>query len=229
MLIWLLVLLIGFAGLLIFLQGGTSGIESLPALPTAITVIAALAIAYIFVSRPRSGETSPLRPYLLIALAVCALAGAVLFKISAYFKSPETNASAQADDGYFASGDAPRAVRLRKKDNGQFIARAEFNGEPIDVLIDTGASTVTLRYADAERAGIDTTSLSFSTPIETANGPSLAASVHIRSVAIGVIKIDNVEALVAKPGSLNESLLGITFLRRLRSYELNGEFLTLRK
>jgi aspartyl protease family protein len=38
----------------------------------------------------------------------------------------------------------------------------------------------------------------------------------------------DVEALVAKPGNLKESLLGMSFLRRLRSYEFSGDFLTLR-
>ena len=35
-------------------------------------------------------------------------------------------------------------------------------------------------------------------------------------------------ALVAKPGTLKESLLGMSFLSRLRSYEFAGEYLTLR-
>jgi aspartyl protease family protein len=47
-------------------------------------------------------------------------------------------------------------------------------------------------------------------------------------VAIGPIRLDQVDALVTKPGVLNESLLGMNFLRRLRSYEFSGEFLTLR-
>lgn len=228
MLIWLVVLLFSLAGVLVFLQSGTLGLETLPPWPTAVAVIAALVLAYYAATRTRGDDTVKLKPTLLILTAVCALAAAMLFKSSGVWKPAGTGLAAPSDQGSMAS-DAPRSVRLRKKDNGQFVARAEFNGEPIDVLVDTGASTVTLRFADAEKAGLDTTALTFSTPIETANGPALAASVHIRSVAIGVIKIDNVEALVAKPGSLNESLLGITFLRRLRSYELNGDFLTLRK
>jgi len=53
-------------------------------------------------------------------------------------------------------------------------------------------------------------------------GPSL------RSVAVGPIALPQVEALVAQPGTLKESLLGMTFLSRLRSYEFSGDFLTLR-
>jgi aspartyl protease family protein len=52
--------------------------------------------------------------------------------------------------------------------------------------------------------------------------------VRLRSVAIGPLVVDNVDALVSQPGSLNENLLGMSFLRRLRSYEFSKDFLTLR-
>ena len=48
------------------------------------------------------------------------------------------------------------------------------------------------------------------------------------AVAIGPIVVQQVEALVAQPGSLKESLLGMSFLSRLRSYEFSGDYLTLR-
>jgi aspartyl protease family protein len=96
------------------------------------------------------------------------------------------------------------------------------------MLVDTGATTVVLKPADAQAAGIDLRSLSFSVPVQTANGTTYAAPVRLRGVAVGAIVIPQVEALVAKPGTLKESLLGISFLRRLRSYEFSGDFLTLR-
>lgn len=126
-------------------------------------------------------------------------------------------------------GDAgERAVRLRKHPNGHFVARGSVNGAPISLLVDTGASTVVLKTADAERAGIDLSALNFTTPVSTANGSTFAAPVRLRRLAIGDIVVDDIEALVAQPGNLNESLLGMSFLRRLRSYEFSGDFLTLR-
>lgn len=121
-----------------------------------------------------------------------------------------------------------RAVRLRKHPNGHFIARGSVNGAPVSMLVDTGASTVVLKPADAERAGIALDGLTFSTPVNTANGTTFAAPVRLRALAIGEIVVEDIEALVAKPGNLNESLLGMSFLRRLRSYEFSGDFLTLR-
>lgn len=121
-----------------------------------------------------------------------------------------------------------QAVRLRRQDNGHFVARGAANGVSLALLVDTGASTVVLKPADAERAGIDTKALSFTTPVSTANGTTYAAPVRLKSVSIGPLEVRDVEALVAQPGALSENLLGMSFLKRLRSYEFSGDFLTLR-
>jgi aspartyl protease family protein len=121
-----------------------------------------------------------------------------------------------------------QAVRLRRQDNGHFVARGAANGVSIALLVDTGASTVVLKPADAARAGIDTDALSFTTPVSTANGTTYAAPVRLKSVSVGPLEIRDVEALVAQPGALSENLLGMSFLKRLRSYEFSGDFLTLR-
>lgn len=121
-----------------------------------------------------------------------------------------------------------QAVRLRRQENGHFVVRGAANGVGMSLLVDTGASTVVLKPADAERAGIDTNALSFTTPVSTANGTTYAAPVRLKSVSVGSLEVRDVEALVAQPGALSENLLGMSFLKRLRSYEFSGDFLTLR-
>jgi aspartyl protease family protein len=124
--------------------------------------------------------------------------------------------------------DGERAVRIRRSSRGPFVARANVNGAETLMMVDTGASSVVLKSADAERAGIDLASLSFTIAVETANGATFCAPARLRQISVGGITFQGVEALVAKPGSLTQSLLGMTFLKRLRSYEFTGEFLTLR-
>ncbi len=51
---------------------------------------------------------------------------------------------------------------------------------------------------------------------------------RLDSVAIGPLQREDVDALVAEPKALTESLLGMSFLGRLRSYEFSRDFLTLR-
>jgi aspartyl protease family protein len=121
-----------------------------------------------------------------------------------------------------------QAVRLRRRSDGHFVARTQVNGVPVTMLVDTGASTVVLQPADARLAGIDVDNLSYSVPVQTANGTAFAAAVRLRHVAIGPIVLNGVDALVSAPGALKQSLLGMSFLRRLRSYEFTGEFLTMR-
>jgi len=124
--------------------------------------------------------------------------------------------------------DGERAVRIRRTTNGQFVARTSVNGSEFLMLVDTGASSVVLKATDAARAGVDTDGLSYSVMVETANGSTFCAPVRLKEISVGGIKFSGVEALVAKPGNLKESLLGISFLRRLRSYAVEGDFLTLR-
>ena len=121
-----------------------------------------------------------------------------------------------------------RAVRIRKRSDGHFVAKTEVNGVVVTMLVDTGASSVILKPADARLAGVDVDRLTYSVPVQTANGTAYAAAVRLKRLSVGGISADDIEALVAKPGTLGESLLGMTFLRRLRSYEFSGEFLTLR-
>jgi aspartyl protease family protein len=121
-----------------------------------------------------------------------------------------------------------RAVRIRKRRDGHFIANAKVNGQAMSLLVDTGASTVVIRETDAVRLGIDTRRLNYTVPVQTANGVTYAAHTRIASITVGSIEIRGVDALVAKPGALRENLLGMSFLSRLRSYEFSGEFLTLR-
>jgi aspartyl protease family protein len=119
-------------------------------------------------------------------------------------------------------------VRLRRRLDGHFTANVEVNGKTISMIVDTGASTIVLRPEDAKKAGIDVSHLTYRVPVLTANGRTVAARVYLDKVAIGPLDRQKVEALVAQPGAMTQSLLGMSFLSRLRSYEFSGDFLALR-
>lgn len=120
------------------------------------------------------------------------------------------------------------SVRIRKRSDGHFMVKTEAEGVALSMLVDTGASTVVLKPADAQRLGINVERLRYGVPVQTANGTTYAASVRLRKLAIGNIVLEDVDALVAKPGTLKDNLLGMSFLSRLRSYEFTSEYLTLR-
>jgi len=122
----------------------------------------------------------------------------------------------------------PVEVKIRKRLDGHFTAKAEVNGTSISMIVDTGASTIVLRPEDAKKVGIDVSKLSYTVPVLTANGRTTAARVRLETVSIGPLQRDDVDALVAESKALTESLLGMSFLGRLRSYEFSGDFLSLR-
>ena len=119
-------------------------------------------------------------------------------------------------------------VRIRKKDNGHFVVNTITSRKPITMLVDTGASNVVLSARDARAIGITPESLNYVIPVNTAAGKTMAARIVLNQITIGPITINSVEALVAREGELQESLLGMSFLNRLRSYEVSGDFLILR-
>jgi aspartyl protease family protein len=125
--------------------------------------------------------------------------------------------------------DQERSVRIRKRPDGHFMVHTEANGIALTMLVDTGASTVVLRPEDSRRLGFDVDQLRYVVPVQTANGTTYAASIRLSNLSVGKIKMNNVEALVARRGTLRENLLGMSFLSRLSSYEFSGEYLTLRK
>ncbi len=109
-------------------------------------------------------------------------------------------------------------VIVNRRLSGEFSIVARVDGTRITFLFDTGASMVVLTASDARRAGIDTRGLAFDVPVATANGSALAAEIRLNQIAVGPIVMRGVWALVAKPGALEESLLGMSFLERLKSY-----------
>jgi aspartyl protease family protein len=125
------------------------------------------------------------------------------------------------------AGEAENAVVIARGMDGHFGVRAEVQGKPMTLMVDTGASFVTLTPKDAKAIGVDTSSLRFSMSIRTANGMIQAAPITIDRLAVGSIERRDVAALVAPPDSLDQSLLGMSFLNTLDGYAISGDRLVL--
>ena len=91
---------------------------------------------------------------------------------------------------------------------------------------DTGATMMALTYEDAKKVGLTPHSLDFSARVDTANGIARVAPVTLARVRVGDITIRNVRAAVAERGALTTNLLGMSFLGRLRSFQIqDGELI----
>ena len=120
------------------------------------------------------------------------------------------------------------ATELKANAGGHFVTRASINGNDITVLVDTGATAVALSFEDAQDAGLRPGHLDFNVPVATANGVARAARVKIDRIAVGSVEVDNVDGLVLPEGALRGTLLGMSFLSRLRSFRVEDGILYLK-
>jgi aspartyl protease family protein len=110
---------------------------------------------------------------------------------------------------------------------GHFLVTAEIDGIEILFLVDTGASQVILTAKDAERLGYRPDDLEFSQRFETANGTILGAPLLLPYFQIGDLELEDVRSSVIL-APMSTSLLGMSFLSRLESFEVREEGLILR-
>ncbi len=118
-----------------------------------------------------------------------------------------------------------RTLVYRADRRGHFSLTAAVNGAPIRLIVDTGASLVALTLDDASAAGIGRSELVFNQITQTANGRVRFAPVTLREVRIGQLSIESVPAAVIE--NLDQSLLGMSFLKRLKSFEMREGALTI--
>ena len=116
---------------------------------------------------------------------------------------------------------------IEKAPNGHFYVEAMVNGQLIRFVVDTGATTVALTKADAQRAGIAFSTDLFSVIGRGASGDVRGEDVAIHRIAIGQKEAFDVSGVVLDDG-LDTSLLGQSFLSQLGSLTISGDRMVLR-
>jgi len=120
-----------------------------------------------------------------------------------------------------------RKVRLEADTRGHFIADFKLNGRSIPAMIDTGATTVAINESTARRIGLRLKTDDYRDRVNTANGVARAASVVIDRLQVGRISVDNVDAVVLDDSALRDTLIGMSFLNRLSSFQFENKDLVL--
>lgn len=136
----------------------------------------------------------------------------------------ERDNKAAREPGYVS---AARTVELKAGAYGHFHARAEINGQPISVMVDTGASIVALTFEDARAAGLYVRDRDFTHRVSTANGFARIAPVTIDRISVGDIIVRDVSGAVMEQGKLGTTLLGMSFLSRLQRVDIRSGMLVL--
>ena len=128
----------------------------------------------------------------------------------------------------YSSGGAggAQSVTLSVGGGGHFMADGQINGGSIRFMVDTGATSIAIPAADANRLRIDYQK-GRRVSTQTANGVAPAYLVTLDSVRVGGIELNNVEAIVIEQG-LSVGLLGNSFLSRTEMRR-EGQTMTLTK
>ena len=116
-----------------------------------------------------------------------------------------------------------KTMTLSSGRDAHYEVTARVDGGPVDFIVDTGATLVILRESDAGRIGIRPSRADYTATVSTANGKIKAAPATLDRVELGGITVYDVKALVLPDEALWRNLLGMSFLSRLKRYEVaNG-------
>jgi clan AA aspartic protease (TIGR02281 family) len=115
-------------------------------------------------------------------------------------------------------------IRIKADSRGHYVVTGTADGVPVEFLIDSGATNIVLTKSAARQ--LNTGPLRFDVTTSTANGPVQNAVITIGTLTVGTHTATGVPALV-NGGELEESLLGMTWLRQFRSIEIKNGVMTL--
>jgi aspartyl protease family protein len=115
-------------------------------------------------------------------------------------------------------------LRIRKADDGHFWVKARVNGESVDFLVDSGATTTVISAGAARRAGVEPSSR-FRALVQTANG-TVSTARGRANIKVGTIEREDLAVYIWDRDDF--SVLGMNFLSSLSSWRVEGDWLILK-
>lgn len=118
-------------------------------------------------------------------------------------------------------------IVLNAGTGGHFITAGQINGRAVQFMVDTGATSVAMSAADAERTGIK---YKDGQPVRmsTANGITQGYRVKLNSVRVGDVEVYDVDAVVS-PQPMPYMLLGNSFLTRFQMLRENEQMILVKR
>lgn len=154
----------------------------------------------------------------LLVLAWCA----ALFLATRFFgqweerqQNPNVVVSSEQGEGFIE-------VKLVSNGQGHFVASGHINGQPVDFMLDTGATDVAIPAEMAERLKLDQ---GFGVTLSTANGRTEGYRTRVDRLQLGDIVLRDVRAIVVPGLDGKQVLLGMSALNRLEFTQRGGTML----
>ncbi len=118
-----------------------------------------------------------------------------------------------------------REITLQRNRYGHYVSTGQINGEPVEFMLDTGATSIAIPESAALELGLRR---GHPITVETASGVATAYAVRLEQVSIGGISLQNVPAAILPDMPSEEVLLGMSFLRHIE-FTQRGSTLVLRQ
>jgi aspartyl protease family protein len=122
-----------------------------------------------------------------------------------------------------------REAVLHSNSHGQYLVDVLINGQVVPMVVDTGASFVSLSWQTAERLGIYADPSGLRYRMSTANGQVTASAATVPEIGFQGIYMKDVDAIISPPEVATPDLLGTSFIKRLASVEQRNGLLILRQ
>ena len=114
-------------------------------------------------------------------------------------------------------------VALKQNRQGHYVATGKINGQPVQFLLDTGATNVAIPEHIAKQLKLEKGPAHQTI---TANGTSTSYMTRLDTASLGPLTLTNVPASISTGMQFDEILLGMSFLRHLKMTQ-QGKQLTL--
>jgi aspartyl protease family protein len=115
-----------------------------------------------------------------------------------------------------------KQVSLAKGPGGHYWTAGSIDGQTVQFLVDTGATSIAMNDAQARRLGIDYRVSGQPTVVSTASGTAKAWRIRLNRVAVGPLEVLGVDAVVLEGTAPSEVLLGMSFLSHVGWREEQG-------
>lgn len=123
------------------------------------------------------------------------------------------------------SVDGIREIRLQRNRYGHYLASGSINGQPVEFMLDTGASDVSIPDSVASRVGLERGAPRY---YNTANGTIKAYATVLESVGLGELELQRIRASINPHMEGETILLGMSVLKQLE-FTQRGDTLIIRQ
>lgn len=110
---------------------------------------------------------------------------------------------------------------------GHFISQGQINGRAVQLVVDTGATSVSIGVDDAQRIGLNYKA-GQEVRLSTANGIAQGWRIKLNSMRVGDVDVYDVDAVVTA-GSMPYVLLGNSFLTRFQMTRNNDQLVLVKR